>query len=129
MAANLGSGGLTPEELAQFEEMLRERRRQLTADVNSLEAEDAQGATETTAFSTHLADLGSDSASSDISLGRREAASEEIQGIDEALERIQAGTFGVCDSCEKPIVKSRLEAIPYASLCIPCKQLEEGIKH
>jgi DnaK suppressor protein len=129
MTANKGAGGLTPQELAQFEEMLRERRRLLMDDVQSLEAEDAQGATELTAFSTHLADLGSDRASSDISLGRREAASEEIHGIDEALERITAGTFGVCDSCEKPIVKTRLEAIPYASLCIPCKQAEEGIKH
>jgi DnaK suppressor protein len=125
MTANKGSGALTPEELAQFEEMLRERRRSLMGDVNSLEAEDAQGATELTSFSTHLADLGSDRASSDISLGRREAASEEIQGIDEALERIVAGTFGICDFCEKPIAKERLEAIPYASLCIPCKQQEE----
>jgi len=123
---NGGPVGLTPEELAQFEEMLRDRRRLLMEDVQSLEAEDAQGATELTAFSTHLADLGSDRASSDISLGRRESASAEVQGIDEALERLQAGTFGICDSCEKPIAKARLEAIPYASLCLPCKQLEES---
>jgi DnaK suppressor protein len=119
------SVGLTPEELSQFEAMLRDRRHLLVDDVQSLEAEEAQAPTELTAFSSHLADLGSDRASSDISLGRRESASAEIQGIDEALERIRAGSFGICDACDQPIAKSRLEAIPYASLCLPCKQLEE----
>jgi DnaK suppressor protein len=117
---------LTPEELGQFEAMLRDRRRLLLDDVKSLEESESQGPSELPAFSTHLADLGSDRASSDISLGRLESASTEIQGIDDALERIQDGTFGICDSCEKPIVKTRLEAIPYASLCLLCKQREEA---
>lgn len=125
MSENETAGALSREELAQFEAMLRERKQSLMDDVRSIEETEAQGSSEATAYSTHLADGGSDRASSDVSLGRRESASVEIQGIDEALERIQAGTFGVCDSCEKPIVRARLEAIPYASLCLPCKQVDE----
>lgn len=42
-----------------------------------------------------------------------------------ALERIKAGTYGVCESCGKPIGKARLQAFPRATLCIDCKQREE----
>jgi len=42
-----------------------------------------------------------------------------------ALARIDAGTYGVCESCGKPIGKARLLAFPRATLCVPCKQREE----
>lgn len=42
-----------------------------------------------------------------------------------ALERLEAGTYGVCESCGKPIGKARLQAFPRATLCVPCKQREE----
>jgi DnaK suppressor protein len=41
------------------------------------------------------------------------------------IGRIEDGSFGLCDSCEKPIARERLEAIPYARLCMPCKIQEE----
>jgi DnaK suppressor protein len=41
------------------------------------------------------------------------------------LLRIEAGTFGTCGRCGKPIAEERLEAIPYANRCIDCKRLEE----
>jgi DnaK suppressor protein len=48
-----------------------------------------------------------------------------MKKIDTALERIQAGTFGDCKSCEEPIELSRLEVRPTAELCIHCKEAEE----
>lgn len=45
--------------------------------------------------------------------------------IDEALEKIDEGTFGVCEDCEEPIEPKRLEARPVSSLCIACKEREE----
>jgi len=48
-----------------------------------------------------------------------------IKKIDEALERIQAGSFGVCESCELDIEQSRLEVRPTATLCLNCKEAEE----
>lgn len=116
---------LTAEELSKFEADLLERRRILLGDFQSIEDGDARDASELSGNSTHIADLGSDRASSDVSLGRRESASGEIQEIDDALERIRDGSFGLCESCEKGIVKERLEAIPYARLCLPCKVEEE----
>ncbi len=42
-----------------------------------------------------------------------------------ALDRINAGTYGVCESCARPIGKARLQAFPRAALCLECKQREE----
>lgn len=126
MDANGLAEGFTREELDQFESLLLERRALLLGDFQALEREDARDSSELSHVSTHLADLGSDRAASDISLGYREAASSEIQDIDEALQRIGEGAYGLCDTCDKPIPKERLEAIPYARLCLLCKRLEEA---
>ena len=117
---------LTREELDQFETMLLERRRTLLTDFQALEQEEAQAASNDSALSTHLADVGSDRASSDVNLECQATTSSEIRDIDEALERIRDGSFGQCESCDRVIAKARLEAIPYARLCLPCKTEEES---
>jgi DnaK suppressor protein len=43
-----------------------------------------------------------------------------VTGIDEALDRIEAGTYGRCVSCGNPIPGERLDAVPWAALCVPC---------
>jgi DnaK suppressor protein len=58
-----------------------------------------------------------------IRLRNREAF--YIKKIDEALERIQAGTFGLCEKCEEPIEMRRLEARPTTTFCLGCKEAEE----
>lgn len=126
MSDNVAVGKLTPAELQDFETALLDRRRILMGDFRSLEESEARDSSDLSSLSTHLADMGSDRAESDVSLGRRESASSEIQEIDEALERIRDGSFGLCESCEKPILRARLEAIPYARLCLKCKTEEEG---
>ncbi|MCL4433732.1 MAG: TraR/DksA C4-type zinc finger protein [Actinobacteria bacterium] len=55
----------------------------------------------------------------DLSLSAQ--ALEAIHLIDDALDGIDKGTYGLCDSCHKPISKARLRALPYARLCIECK--------
>lgn len=126
MSDNVAVGKLTPAELQDFEAALLERRRVLMNDFRSLEESETRDSSDLSSLSTHLADMGSDRAESDVSLGRRESASGEIQEIDEALDRIRDGTFGLCENCDKPILRARLEAIPYARLCLKCKTEEEG---
>jgi DnaK suppressor protein len=46
---------------------------------------------------------------------------DTIALIDHALEKYEAGTYGVCDDCGQPIEQGRLEALPYANLCLTCK--------
>jgi RNA polymerase-binding protein DksA len=60
----------------------------------------------------------------DYTLG--EHSSEVLAQIDAALERIAEGTYGICTSCGREIAPQRLEAYPWASLCIDCKRRDEG---
>ncbi|MCA9229426.1 MAG: TraR/DksA family transcriptional regulator [Planctomycetales bacterium] len=53
------------------------------------------------------------------------AESRELEAIEEALERIREGLDGICAGCNKPIPAARLQALPYATLCIRCQRLEE----
>ena len=45
---------------------------------------------------------------------------ETVKEIDQALERIEAATYGTCESCGRPIPAERLRALPWAALCVPC---------
>jgi DnaK suppressor protein len=126
MSHNVAADGFTKPELEAFEAALLERRQLLLKDFQALEEEGARDTSDAPNQSMHLAEMGSDQAASDLSLGRRESASGEIQEIDEALERIRDGSFGLCETCDKPISRERLNAIPYARLCLPCKKEEES---
>lgn len=59
----------------------------------------------------------------DLSLS--ENVKDLLQRVNEALARIEEGTYGICEMCGEKIPEERLEALPYANLCIPCKQKEE----
>ena len=50
------------------------------------------------------------------------ALRSNLRDVDRALAKIDAGTYGACESCGKPIAAERLEALPWAVLCIGCKQ-------
>ena len=44
-----------------------------------------------------------------------------VEEIDRALHKMEIGTYGICESCNQPIPRARLQALPYASLCVQCK--------
>jgi DnaK suppressor protein len=58
----------------------------------------------------------------------RERERKLITKIAEALERIEEGTFGICERCGEPISEKRLEARPVTTLCINCKQEQEDLE-
>lgn len=130
-AAAPSKTGLSKSELNEFRELLLHRKRVLQGDVQGLEGEAMKkgpgGAGDLSTLPMHLADLGTDSFEQDISLGLMESESDELRQIEEALERIRDGTFGLCEGCRKKIPKERLRAIPYARLCVHCKKKEEGL--
>ncbi|HEY3227326.1 MAG TPA: TraR/DksA C4-type zinc finger protein [Planctomycetota bacterium] len=119
---------LSKSELKQFKVLLHLRRRQLLGDVNKMESEALKKADagDLSSLPMHMADQGTDNFEQDITLGLMESEGEELQQIQDALERIAEGTFGVCENCKKPIPKPRLKAIPYTRLCLACKRKEEG---
>jgi DnaK suppressor protein len=73
----------------------------------------------------HMADIGTDNFEREFTLSLMESKDETLQRLEEALERIEDGTFGVCEGCGGRIPKKRLAAIPYATRCVKCaSQLE-----
>ena len=54
--------------------------------------------------------------------GLAEAAASELHQVDDALTRVEAGTYGVCANCGRPIPAGRLEARPFAEYCVSCAE-------
>ncbi len=117
-------------ELATIKKVLLSVREKLAGNVNSMEGEalkksrqDAAGDLSNVPF--HMADLGTDNYERDIMIHLIQNGEEELKSIDEALEKIEDKTFGICETCDKKISKARLTALPYAKLCLECQRKEE----
>jgi RNA polymerase-binding protein DksA len=80
---------------------------------------------EVSGHTTHLADMGTDSMEREKAYLIGDTRGEALEDIDEALEKLDKGTYGTCESCAQPIAMERLEAVPYAKLCLKCKTEEE----
>lgn len=76
-----------------------------------------------------VVDFALDSAQDEISSQLAEVESRELSNIDKALERMREGTYGLCEACGNKIPVARLQALPYAVLCIECQRIaeEQGI--
>ncbi len=84
---------------------------------------------EASAFGMHQADAGSDAYDRDFALSLLSQEQDALYEIDEALKRIELGTYGKCEMSGKPIVHARLEAIPFARYTVECQsQLEKQNK-
>jgi RNA polymerase-binding transcription factor DksA len=103
---------------------LRERILRAASDVNA----DDQGIGEinSSAGDQHLADHATDLLDHELDQSLEENADNVVAEIDEALWRIENGTYGTCAVCGKKIPEERLDAIPYATLCLDDKRRQEG---
>jgi RNA polymerase-binding protein DksA len=68
----------------------------------------------------HMADIGSDNFEQEFTLSLMETEGGTLDKIEGALERVEDGTYGQCEECGGKIPKKRLDAIPYAAMCIRC---------
>jgi len=77
---------------------------------------------EASAVGQHQADAGSDAYEKDFALSLLSQEQDALYEIEEALKRIEVGTYGVCEMSNKPIPHTRLEAIPFARFTVECQQ-------
>jgi RNA polymerase-binding protein DksA len=73
----------------------------------------------------HLAETATATLGREIDYGLEENSTQVLESIDAALKRIEDGTYGICTNCGKEIAPERLDAYPWASLCIDCKREAE----
>lgn len=115
-------------DLDYFRELLLEYRKALVGDLNHMEEGALRRSKDNAATLdiSNFADLGSDYFEQDFTIGLIENSETTLREIDAALERIEDGTYGVCEEGGHVIPKARLRVIPWARLCVQCqRKLEE----
>ena len=120
-------------ELQRFRKSLLEEKASVGASLARHEkiiahTDDQSGLETGKAHSNHMADQGSDEAQYEATIKVANKEGRHLYNIEEALGRIEDGSYGKCLECEKPIGLPRLRSLPFARLCIECKELEEAGK-
>lgn len=117
-------------ELNLYKEQLLALRARLRGDVTQLadaalkkSRSEANG--DLSSMPIHMADIGSDNFEQEFTLSLMENEGVALEKIEASLERIHEGTYGSCEECGVKIPKSRLNAIPYATLCVKCASQQE----
>jgi RNA polymerase-binding transcription factor DksA len=119
-------------EMKPYREMLIQLRSRLRGDVTAmantaLTKSGEAMKSESSAFPSHIADIGSETFEQHNTLRLLDNDGEVLDEIEVALERIEEGVYGSCIECDHRIPKTRLKAIPYTSYCVKCaSQIESG---
>lgn len=121
---------MTEKDLKEFEDRLLSERRRIMKEMGHLETtvlkvnqRDSSG--DLSGYSFHMADAGTDAIEREKAFMFASAEGRALMEINAALRRLYANEYGTCESCGKPIARARLEAMPYARLCVSCKEKEE----
>ena len=117
---------LTEAEVAEFKRDLLAKRREIMGNVMSME----NGAlrhqrTELSNMPYHMADLGTDNYELENTLELMDSERRLLLEIEDALERIENGVYGICEGNGEMILTTRLRAIPWARYCLKCASLVE----
>ena len=119
---------LSKQDLQYFRMLLLERRREIIGDVGSMESEAFKSGSNLSNMPIHMADVGTDNFEQEFTLGLIESERQILREIQEALVRIDNGTYGTCVGTGKPIPRVRLEAVPWAKYTIEYSRLLESGK-
>jgi RNA polymerase-binding protein DksA len=123
---------LSDADLEHFRQILLDKRQEIIGNVNEMKDEalnksrlDASG--DLSSMPIHMADLGTDTYDQEFALGLMDSERKLLREIDDALQRIEDHTYGICEGTGKPISKARLEAQPWARYCVEyARMLEQG---
>lgn len=121
---------LTKREMDEFRKMLIEERGRLMEELEAMEehtpeVEEQVGMDVGGGHDEDLADVASSTFEREKGLALESSVQAMLTQVEEALDRIEEGTYGICQRCGDPIDTARLRVLPYATLCIRCKELEE----
>lgn len=122
--------GLGKREAAEFRRLLQEERARLLEELEAMEehtpeVEEQVGMDIGGSYDEDLADVAGDTFEREKGLALESTVQQMLAQVEEALARIESGTYGICQRCGGSIDHARLRALPYAKLCIRCKELEE----
>ncbi len=116
---------MTEAETDHFRQRLLTMKRRLRGDLSELADEalrpvGGEASGNLSDVPLHLADLAAENYEQETTLDLIENEDRILAEVDDALARIEQGTFGQCENCHREISRERLEAVPYARYCIRC---------
>lgn len=116
-------------DMKSYKDLLLGLRARLRGDVSAMAKSALQRSGDETSMTSsmpiHMAELGSDNFEQEFTLSLMETEEDTLTAIETAIERIEDGIYGKCINCEGVIPKTRLNAIPYALMCVRCAEQQE----
>ena len=114
-------------DLKVYRERLVELRARLRGDVSAmadaaLRKTRSEASGDLSSMPIHMADIGSDNFEQEFTLSLMQNEEGTLDLIENALERIEEGTFGSCSECGGTVPKTRLNALPYTPFCVKCAE-------
>ncbi|MDD4899273.1 MAG: TraR/DksA family transcriptional regulator [Candidatus Omnitrophica bacterium] len=117
-------------ELADFKKMILKRKEEILDEIqhisdDTLKKSQKEASGDISGYTYHMADVATDTYDREFSLGLASSGRELLYELEDALKRIDDGTFGICESCKSTITKTRLKAVPNARFCVKCQEKKE----
>ena len=100
--------------------------RQLREQLSVAQTESVQ---QLSAYDNHPADLGTETFDRELEQGLERDLSYQLRDVMRAVEKVDEGTYGICENCHRPISPARLRARPEALFCLPCQEEQERQYH
>ena len=124
----MAKAALDKKQLRSFQTRLQTERREMLDEAKSLEEQraNAEGRPETGGAGSDQVDIATETYEDELAATLSVQAHERLDQIDDALHRIEQGTYGICTDCEQPILVDRLEARPWALRCVTCQAQSEA---
>lgn len=122
---------MNKKDLQRFKKLIEDERRRVMERIGMIE-EEIQGMAASQSgnqsYSNHMADIGSDAIEQEQAFLHASQGTDYLMALDEALRRVDKGTYGVCEECNEKIPVRRLEAFLAARLCIKCQSKLERLQ-
>ncbi|MGD0336757.1 MAG: TraR/DksA family transcriptional regulator [Candidatus Omnitrophota bacterium] len=116
--------------LLEFKKLVIKKKEEISDEIKHISDDtlkksqkDASG--DISGYTYHMADVATDNYDREFSLGIASSERQFLYELDDAMKRIDEGTFGLCEDCKSLISKTRLRAIPQARLCVKCQEKRE----
>jgi len=117
-------------DLLEFKKIILKKKEEILDEIkhiseDTLKKSQKEASGDISGYTYHMADVATDNYDREFSLVLASNERELLYALDEALKKIEEGTFGICESCKNLIAKNRLKAISYATLCVKCQAKKE----
>ena len=121
---------LNKKDLVYFKKLILERKEEIISEIkhiseDTLKKSQRDAAGDISGYTYHMADIATDTYDREFSMGIASNERKQVYDIDDALKRIEDGSYGICEDCKNFISKTRLKAIPHARMCLKCQEKRE----